>query len=54
MSLGVILMSLGVGLGQELGNEFGVDFVEFGEFGGAFVVFLLGFRDVFDEFGGVF
>ena len=38
MSLGVRLMSLGVGLEQELGDEFGVDFDEFDEFGGAFVV----------------
>ena len=37
MSLGVRLMSLGVGLGQELGDEFGVDFDEFDEFGGAFL-----------------
>ena len=39
MSLGVCflagrLMSLGVGLGQELGDEFGVEFDEFGEFWG--------------------
>ena len=41
MSLGVFLMSLGVGLEHELRDEFGVDFDEFDEFGGAFVVCLL-------------
>ena len=41
MSLAGRLMSLGVGLGQELGDEFGVEFDEFDEFGGAFVVCLL-------------
>ena len=35
------LMSLGVGLEQGLGDEFGVDFDEFDEFGGVFVVCLL-------------
>ena len=39
MSLGVFLMSLGVGLDQDLGNEF--DFDEFDEFGGTCVVCLL-------------
>ena len=34
-------MSLGVRLKQELGDEFGGDFDEFDEFGGAFVVCLL-------------
>ena len=38
---GVFLMSLGVGLEQDLGNEFGVDFDEFDEFGGTCVVYLL-------------
>ena len=35
------LMSLGVGLERELGDEFGVDFDELDEFGGAVVVCLL-------------
>ena len=34
-------MTLGVGLEQELGDEFGGVFDDFDEFGGAFVVFLL-------------
>ena len=38
MSLAGRLMSLGVGLGQELGDEFGVEFDEFDEFGGVFLV----------------
>ena len=38
MSLGVRLMSLGVRLRQELGDEFGGDFHEFDEFGGHFLV----------------
>ena len=37
MSLGVFLMSLGVGLEQELGDEFGVEFDEFDEFGVRFL-----------------
>ena len=37
-------MSLGVGLDQELGDEFEGDFDEFDEFGGAFVVGLLHFE----------
>ena len=41
MSLGVRLMSLGVGLKQELGDEFGCDFDEFDEFGGVFSVCFL-------------
>ena len=41
MSLGFFFDEFGRGLGQELGNEFGVDFDEFDEFGGAFVVFFL-------------
>ena len=41
MSLGLFLMSLGVGLEQDLGNEFGVDFDEFDEFGSTCVVYLL-------------
>ena len=41
MSLGVFLMSLCVGLDHELGDECGVDFDEFDEFGGALVVCLL-------------
>ena len=49
MRLGVFLMSLGVGLEQELEDEFGVDF-EFDEFGGAFAAF----GDAFDEFGDAF
>ena len=49
-----LLMSLGVGLEQELGDEFGVDFDEFDEFGGAFVWCFLACRAAFDEFGGVF
>ena len=58
MSLGVFLMTLGVGLEQELGGEFGVDFGEFDEFGGAFVVCLLHLKmrlmslEVCDEFWG--
>ena len=35
---GVVLMSLGVGLEQELGDEFGSDFDELGEFGVHFLV----------------
>ena len=50
MSLGVFLMSLGVGLEHELGDEFGVEFDAFDEFGGAFVAF----GDAFDEFGDAF
>ena len=50
MRLGVFLMSLGVGLEQELEHEFGVDFDEFDEFVGAFVAF----GDAFDEFGDAF
>ena len=38
MSLGVRSMTLGVGLEQELGDEFGGDFSELDEFGGAFAV----------------
>ena len=41
MSLGVRLMTLGAGLEQELGGEFGSGFDEFDEFGVAFVVCLL-------------
>ena len=37
MSLGVFLMSLGVGLEHELGDEFGVEFDEFDEFGVRFL-----------------
>ena len=37
MSLGVRLMTLAVGLEEELGNEFGRDVDEFGEFGGHFL-----------------
>ena len=33
MSLGVFLMTLGMGLEQEFGHELGVDFDEFDEFG---------------------
>ena len=40
MSLGVRLMSLGVGLEEELRDEFGGDFDEFDEFGGYFLVCL--------------
>ena len=49
-----------VGLGQELGHEFGVDFDEVYEFGGAFVVCFLDLKmrlmslEVCDEFGGAF
>ena len=39
MTLGVRLMSLGVGLEKELRDEFGGDFDEFDEFGGHFLVF---------------
>ena len=49
MSLEMVLMTLGVRLEQELEDEFGVDFDEFDEFGGAFVL-----GDAFDEFGGAF
>ena len=58
MSLEMLSMSLGVGLEQELGDEFGVDFAEFDEFGGAFVVCLLHLKmrlmslEVCDEFWG--
>ena len=38
MSLGVRLMSLGARFERELGDEFGGDFDEFDEFGGAFAV----------------
>ena len=41
MSLGVRLESLSVHLKQELGEEFGGDFDEFDEFGGAFSACLL-------------
>ena len=41
MSLGVRLMTLAVGLEEELGNEFGREFDEFDEFGGHFLVCLL-------------
>ena len=34
MTLEMLLMSLGVGLEQQLGTEFGADFDEFDEFGG--------------------
>ena len=51
-------MSVGVGLEQELGDELGVDFDEFDEFGGAFSVCSLGLElrlmsleGAFDEFG---
>ena len=54
MSLGVRLMSLGVGWGQGLGDEFGVDFDEFDEFGVVFVVCVLSLEMRFDEFGGAF
>ena len=46
-------MSLGVGLEQELGDEFGVDFDELDEFVWVCCVFAA-FGDAFDEFGGVF
>ena len=46
------LMSLGVRLEQELGDEFGGDFDEFDEFGGHFLVFAT--KNEFDEFGGAF
>ena len=48
---GVLLMSLGVRLKQELEDEFGGDFDEFDEFGCACCVFAA-FGDAFDEFGG--
>ena len=50
VSLEMIVMSLGVGLEQELEHEFGVDFDEFDEFVRAFVAF----GDAFDEFGDAF
>ena len=53
MSLGVLLMSLGAGFEQELGDEFGGDFDEFDEFGGHFLVCLRQ-QNEFDEFGGAF
>ena len=53
MSLGVRLMSLGVVLEQEFGDELGGDFDEFDEFGGHFLVCLRA-RGAFDEFGGAF
>ena len=40
MNLGVRLMSLGVGLEQEVRKEFGRDFDEFDEFAGHFLVCL--------------
>ena len=42
MSLGVRLMSLGMALETELGDEFGSDFDELDEFGGHFLVCLQG------------
>ena len=38
---GGVFGEFGVGLEQDLGNDFGVDFDEFDEFGGAFAVCLL-------------
>ena len=43
-----------MGLEQELGDEFGVDFDGLDEFGGAFVVCLLHFGDAFGEYGDAF
>ena len=53
MSLGLRLMSLGVGLEKGLGGEFGGDFDEFDEFGGHFLVFSRK-GGAFDEFGAAF
>ena len=52
VSLEMRLMSLGAGLEQELGNEFGGDFAEFDEFGGSFVVGLLHLEMSLVSFGG--
>ena len=41
MGLEMVLMSLGLGLEQELGDEFEGDVDEFGEFGGVFAVCLV-------------
>ena len=46
-------MSLGVGLEQGLGGEFGVDFDELDELGCVCCV-CVEFGDAFDEFGGAF
>ena len=54
MSLETVFMSLGVGLEQELGDEFGVDFDELDEFGGALVVWLLHLKMRLMSLGGVF
>ena len=49
---GVRLMSFGVGLKQDLGDEFGGDFDECEEFGGHFLVCLREKGGAFDEFWG--
>ena len=54
MSLEMFLMSLGVGLEEDVGDEFGVDFDEFDEFGGCGFCVFAAFGDAFDEFGDVF
>ena len=53
MSLGLRLMSLGAGLEQELGDEFGAYFDEFDEFGGHVLVFARK-GGTFDELGAAF
>ena len=54
MSLGVFLVSFVVGLEHGLGYEFGVEYDELDEFGGYVCCVFVAYRDVFDEFGGVF
>ena len=53
MSLGGRLMSFGMGYEHELGDEFGGDFDEFEESGGAFVVGLLHLEMSLMSLGGV-
>ena len=54
MSLEMSLVSLGVGLEQELQDEFGGDVDELDEFGGHFLVSLQEKGGAFDELGGAF
>ena len=52
LTLGVRLLSLGMALETELGDEFGSDFDEFDELGGHFLVCLRQKITEFGEFGG--
>ena len=54
MNLEMLLMSLGVGLEHNLGDEFGVGVDEFDEFGVWLLCVCVEVGDVFDEFGFVF